>query len=147
MSAVATHSIKRDLGLVAWQVRYEQRAYWRNRGRGIFTFVFPLMFLVIFTALLGNSTVHIGAKVVKTSTYYVAAMAAFAVITACYNNIAIGISFQRDAGVLKRINGTPLPALSFVAARIVHAVLIAFLLVAATARPACEGAAEVLATM
>ena len=40
-------------------------------------------------------------------------------ITACYNNIAIGIAFQRDSGVLKRINGTPLPSASFLAARIV----------------------------
>ena len=32
------------------------------------------------------------------STYYVGAMAAFAVITACYNNIAIAVTAQRDAG-------------------------------------------------
>ena len=42
---------------VGWQIRYEQRAYWRNRGRGIFTFVFPLMFLVIFASL--NSGAHL----------------------------------------------------------------------------------------
>ena len=51
MSAVAASTLRRDLGLVGWQIRYEQRAYWRNRGRGIFTFVFPLMFLVIFASL------------------------------------------------------------------------------------------------
>ena len=52
MSAVATSStLRRDLGLVAWQVRYEQRAYWRNRIRAVFTFVFPLMFLVIFASI------------------------------------------------------------------------------------------------
>ena len=38
MSAVATTSLKpsrtHDLGLVAWQIRYEQRAYWRNRAGG-----------------------------------------------------------------------------------------------------------------
>ena len=32
-----------------FHLRYEQCAYWRNRGRGIFTFVFPLMFLVSLT--------------------------------------------------------------------------------------------------
>jgi len=115
------------------QIRYVNKAFWRNPTSAFFTFAFPLMFLVIFTALLGHSTQHLGSLTVKTSTYYVAAMAAFAVITACYNNIAIGISFQRDAGVLKRISGTPLPTTSFVAARIIHAVLIAFLLVAVTA--------------
>ena len=60
-------------------------------------------------------------------------MAAFAVITACYNNIAISLAFQRDAGVLKRTNGTPLPGAAFMGGRIVHALLISVLLVALTA--------------
>jgi ABC-2 type transport system permease protein len=121
------------LRLAFAQVRYVNKAFWRNPSSAFFTFAFPLMFLVIFTALLGHNTEHLGRMTIKTSTYYVAAMAAFAVITSCYNNIAIGISFERDSGVLKRINGTPLPNTSFIAARIIHAVLIAFLLVAATA--------------
>ena len=93
------------------QVRYTNKAFWRNPASAFFTFAFPLMFLVIFTALLGHGTVHISAnQVVNLSTYYVAAMATFGVITACYNNIAITVSFQRDQGILKRTNGTPLPA-------------------------------------
>ena len=115
------------------QVRYVNKAFWRNPASAFFTFAFPLMFLVIFTALLGHSTVQIGTRSVNTSTYYIASMATFAVITACYNNIAMSVSFQRDAGILKRINGTPLPSALFLAARMVHAVLIAILLVVITA--------------
>ncbi|HEX9538706.1 MAG TPA: ABC transporter permease [Streptosporangiaceae bacterium] len=115
------------------QVRYVNKAFWRNPASAFFTFAFPLMFLVIFTALLGHSTVQIGTRSVNTSTYYIASMATFAVITACYNNIAMSVSFQRDAGVLKRINGTPLPSALFLAARMVHAVIIAVLLVVITA--------------
>jgi len=115
------------------QIRYVNKAFWRNPSSAFFTFAFPLMFLVIFTALLGHSTIHIGTRTIKTSTYYVSAMASFAVITACYNNIAVAITFQRDAGVLKRTNGTPLPSASFLGARIVHAMLVAVLLVAVTA--------------
>jgi ABC-2 type transport system permease protein len=115
------------------QVRYVNKAFWRNPASAFFTFAFPLMFLVIFTALLGHNTVQIGTRSVNTSTYYIASMATFAVITACYNNIAMSVSFQRDAGVLKRINGTPLPSALFLAARMVHAVLIAILLVVITA--------------
>ena len=55
MSAVLNPTMRRDLGLVAWQIRYEQRSYWRNRGRGVFTFIFPLMFLVIFASLNKNT--------------------------------------------------------------------------------------------
>ena len=108
------------LRLTVSQIRYVNKAFWRNPTSVFFTFAFPLMFLVIFTALLGHSTLHIGTRTVKTSTYYVAAMASFAVITACYNNIAVSITSQRDAGVLKRTNGTPLPAGSFLGARILH---------------------------
>ncbi|HXP19074.1 MAG TPA: ABC transporter permease [Streptosporangiaceae bacterium] len=114
------------------QIRYVNKTFWRNPASAFFTFAFPLMFLVIFTSLLGNGTVSIGSLVVKTSTYYVASMAAFAVVTACFNNVAISITFQRENGVLKRTNGTPLPASAFLGARIVHAMLAAVLLVVIT---------------
>jgi ABC-2 type transport system permease protein len=52
------------------------------------------------------------------------------VITACYTNIAIGLSFTRDTGVLKRIHGTPLPGSAYLLGRIIHAVLVALVLVA-----------------
>ena len=42
------------------------------------------------------------------------------------------VTFQRDSGVLKRTNGTPLPASAFLGARIVHAVFVAVLLVVIT---------------
>lgn len=118
--------------LTAIQVRYVNKAFWRNPASAFFTFAFPLMFLVIFTSLLGNYTVRIGPRTVNTSTYYVAAMAVFAVVTACFNNIAMTVTFQREAGILKRVNGTPLPSVSFLAARILHALFVALLLVAIT---------------
>ncbi len=118
--------------LTGIRVRYVNKAFWRNPASAFFTFAFPLMFLVIFTALLGHSTVHIGARAVNTSTYYVASMATFAVITACFNNIATAITFQREDGVLKRTNGTPLPAASFLGAQILHALFVTVLLVAIT---------------
>ena len=119
-------------GLTAYEMRYVNKAFWRNPASAFFIFAFPLMFLVIFTSLLGNGTVPIGGREVDQATYYVAAMSAFAVITACYNNIAISLTFQRDAGVLKRTNGTPLPATAFLGARVLHALLISLLLVAIT---------------
>ncbi len=118
--------------LTLFQIRFVNKAFWRNPASAFFTFAFPLMFLVIFTALLGGGEIQVGGRVIHQSTYYVAAMASFAVITACYNNIAGGLSFQRDAGVLKRTRGTPLPSVVFFAAKVVHAMLISLLLVAIT---------------
>ncbi len=121
------------LRLTAVQIRYVNKAFWRNPASAFFTFAFPLMFLVIFTALLGHSTVHLGTRTIDTSTYYVASMACFAAISACFNNIAITMSFQRQEGVLKRVNGTPLPAASFLGARLLHAVFVGVVLVVITA--------------
>ena len=119
--------------LTFFQLRYVNKAYWRNPALAFFTFVFPLMFLVIFTSLLGNGTVHLGATKIHLSTYYVAAMAAFAVVTSCYTNLAVALSFQRDSGVLKRIDGSPLPHASFMAARILHSIGVGVVLVVLTA--------------
>lgn len=122
------------LRLTGVQLRYVNKAFWRNPASAFFTFAFPLMFLVIFTALLGHGTVRVSpVTVVDTSTYYVAAMASFGVISACYTNIAISVSFQRDTGVLKRTNGTPLPSSAFLGARMLHALLVGILLVVITA--------------
>ena len=114
------------------QVRYVNKAFWRNPTSAFFTFAFPLMFLVIFTSLLGNGTVHIGTLAVKESTYYVASMAAFGVISACFNNTAVSTTVRRDGGILKRMDGTPLPHAVFFASRILHAMLVALLLVVIT---------------
>jgi ABC-2 type transport system permease protein len=114
------------------QVGYTNKAFWRNPASAFFTFAFPLMFLVIFTALLGKGTVPIGGREISQTTYYVAAMASFSVITACYTNIAISVTFQRDSGVLKRTRGTPLPGSAYLSARVLHAMLVALLLVVLT---------------
>ena len=121
----------RDLKLALLQVWYTNKAFRRNPAAAFFTLVFPLMFLVIFSVIFGNGKITVGPGVtVSVATFYVPAIATFSVITACYTNIAMGLAFSRDAGVLKRTQGSPLPAWAFLFGRIVHAVLIAVLLVA-----------------
>jgi ABC-2 type transport system permease protein len=112
------------------QVRYTNTAFWRNPAAAFFTFVFPLMFLVIFTVLFGSGTSRISAtQEIETSTFYIPAIAVFSVITACYTNIAMSLTFARDGGILKRTRGTPLPGWAYLSARVIHSVLVAVLLV------------------
>jgi ABC-2 type transport system permease protein len=123
----------RTLRLTFTQVRYVNKTFWRNPAAAIFTFGFPLMFLVIFTVLLGHGRMHLDSRIIRQSTYYVAAMAAFGVITSSYTNVAMTVTFQRGAGILKRTHGTPLPAVSYFGAKVLHALFVALLLVALTA--------------
>jgi ABC-2 type transport system permease protein len=113
------------------QVRYTNKAFWRNPASAFFTFAFPLMFLVIFTSLI-TGDVSLGGVSLDLATYYVMAEAAFGIISACYSNIAIGVSFQRDQGILKRTRGTPLPGWSYLFARVTHSMIIGFVLVVIT---------------
>lgn len=116
------------LALTLKQVRYQNRAFWRNPPAAFFTVLFPLMFLVIFNLLFGGGEIP-GTKV-SLSNFYVPAITAFAVISASFTNIAMGVSISRDSGVLKRVRGTPLPAWSYMAARVIHSILIGLLLTA-----------------
>jgi ABC-2 type transport system permease protein len=122
-----------DVSLMLQQVRFTNKAFWRNPANAFFTFAFPLMFLVIFTALFGNDKVAVAGTEVNTSTFYVAAIAAFSIITATYTNLAINVSFTRDLGVLKRIKGSPIPGWVYLSGRILHAILVTILLVAIVA--------------
>jgi ABC-2 type transport system permease protein len=123
----------RALRLTFTQLRYVNKTFWRNPAAAFFTFGFPLMFLVIFTVLLGHGTMRLDGGLIHQSTYYVAAMAAFGVITSSYTNVAMTVTFQRDEGILKRTNGTPLPSVSYFGAKVLHALFVALLLVVLTA--------------
>ncbi|HEY2769679.1 MAG TPA: ABC transporter permease [Solirubrobacteraceae bacterium] len=129
MSAILNPSLRRDLGLVAWQIRYEQRADWRNRGRGIFTFVFPLMFLVIFASLDKGQTISTRGGI-SFDTFLVPGILAYGIIATTYVNLAIATAVLRDEGVLKRMQGTPLPRWAYVAARIGSAVALVAIMTA-----------------
>ena len=118
------------VGLTLRQFRFENKAFWRNPQAAFFTFVFPLMFLVIFDLLFGEEEIGYYAQDTGIMTYYVPAIVAFSVITACFTNIAISISLTRDRGVLKRMRGTPLPPAAYLISRILHATFVAVLLVA-----------------
>ena len=107
------------VALALRQVRFENRAFWRNPPAAFFTFAFPLVFMFIFNVLFGADAAR----------FFTPAIIAFSVITATFTNLAINITFARDSGVLKRIRGTPLPAWSYLAGRIGHAVGVTILLV------------------
>ena len=117
------------LSLALQQVKYENRSFWRNPAAAFFTVIFPLMFLVIFNLVFGDEERQVAGGTIDMSTFYVPAIAALSVISACFTNIAITTTFHRDAGILKRKRGTPLPGWAYLFGRIVHSTALAFGLV------------------
>jgi ABC-2 type transport system permease protein len=103
------------ISLLTHQTRYELLTFARNRQAPFFTAALPVIFLVIFVSVFGNS--HVGPEHVKASTYYVPGLAALAVITAAFTNLVISVTTQRELGILKRRRATPMPASVLVIAR------------------------------
>jgi ABC-2 type transport system permease protein len=117
------------LALTLRQARYDNKAFWRNPPAAFFTFVFPLMFLFIFNLVFGDGEIEVRGGTIDTSTFYVPAILALSVINVCFTSISQTVSFTRDRGVLKRLRGTPMPALAFLAGRVLQTVFITILLV------------------
>jgi ABC-2 type transport system permease protein len=112
----APETLTRDLELAIWQVRYEQRAFWRNRARAFFAFLLPIVFLLIFGSIYhGQRT---GADRIPYDAYFVPGILTYGVIATTFINIAISTAILRDNGVLKRMRGTPLPRWAYVAGRV-----------------------------
>jgi ABC-2 type transport system permease protein len=111
-----------DIALIGKRFKYENLAFWRNPASAFFTFAFPLIFLVVFNLVFGSDE--------EAQNFYVAAIAAFSIITATYTNLAISVSFARDFGILKRMRGSPIPAAVYLAGRVVHSLFVCILLVA-----------------
>jgi ABC-2 type transport system permease protein len=118
-----------DVGLALRQVKYENRSFWRNPASAFFTFVFPVMFMVIFNLIFGKQKYSPFGPGATVSDFYTPAIMAFAVITACYTNLAMGVTFARENGVLKRSRGTPLPSWAYLFGRIANSIIVSVLLV------------------
>ena len=129
MTIVATGQRPRrrpSFGLLAHQVRYEQLSFWRNPQSAVFTFVFPVVFIVIIGALFrtaGASPYFGGLSAVQ---YYVPTIAALSVVGSCYGQLAVALAARRQNGILKRVRATPLPAWTYFAGLLAHCVLVSF---------------------
>jgi len=124
-------SDSRAMSLTLRQARYQQKMFWRNAAAAMFTFLFPLMFLVIFSTLNGGERIKSRGGITFV-TYFMPGILAFGIISATYTNLAIGTVFQREEGILKRIRGTPIPPWAFMAGNILSSLAVGLLLTVIT---------------
>ncbi len=115
-----------DIGLALRQVRYENRAFWRNPAAAFFTFVFPLLFMVIFNTLFGAGAAPPGQR---PADFFTPAIIVFSVVNATYTMLVMIVTAEREQGILKRIRGTPLPSWAYLAGRIGQSIGVALVLV------------------
>jgi ABC-2 type transport system permease protein len=107
-----TFRSRADLSLLRHWVAARIRLTLRNPRVLVFTFVFPLILLSVFSALNSGERVaamgEAGGKV-PFAQFYTPSIGIFGLASACYTGVIFGIASARDSGLLKRVRGTPLP--------------------------------------
>ena len=94
----------------------------RNSRATFFTFVFPLILLVLLDSV-GSGTLSVPGGKVGYAQYTTPAIALFALTTATYTGVIFGVATAREQGTFKRVRGTPLPMSVFLGAWIASTVI------------------------
>ena len=114
--------------LVAHQLRFDQKSFWRNPASVFFTVMFPVLFLIIFSVIFSGQTVDVAGKGIDVEAYYVPAIITLAVVSATMQSLAMSLTIAREDGRLKRGRGTPMPPWVFIAGRVGNAIVVSLLM-------------------
>ena len=84
----------------------ELKQFFRQRDQVLFTFAFPVVFLLLFASIFSDDVEGAG---ITASQLYVASMLAAGVMSTSFQSLGISIAIERDEKVLRRLRGTPMP--------------------------------------
>jgi ABC-2 type transport system permease protein len=93
------------------RVGIELKQFFRDRESAVFSFLLPMILLVIFGSVFGEQ--DLGDSDITFSQYFVAGMIASGILYTSFQNLAISIPMEREDGTLKRLQGTPMPPAAF----------------------------------
>jgi ABC-2 type transport system permease protein len=122
-----------DLQLVVTEARYGLLTAFRTPRTVVFGMAFPVVLLIMFNSIFtsGSDTVHFAGGTISAQAYFTAGIAAYAIGLSSFTSLAIGLTYQRETGQLKRLRGTPMPAWTFVVAQLLRSAALSLLTVAA----------------
>jgi ABC-2 type transport system permease protein len=113
--------------LFAHELRAQQLLFWRNREAAFFSFLFPILLLVLLGSVYGDEPI----EGVDAATYLVVGLLGYGVAATAFAGLAITLVVRREAGLLKRVRGTPLGAGTYLSAVIASTVIVILLQVLA----------------
>lgn len=99
----------------------ELKEFLRSREQMIFIFAFPVLLLVLFGSIFGGQDVAQG---VSFGQYFLAGMIASGIMNTGFQSLALGLATDRDADILKRLHGTPMPSTAYFTAKLVQVLFV-----------------------
>jgi ABC-2 type transport system permease protein len=109
------------------ELRAQQLLFWRNREAAFFSFLFPIILLVLLGSVYGDEEID----GVRGSTFLLAGLIGYGVAATAFASLAITLVVRREAGLLKRVRGTPLGPGTYLGAVIASMVIVIALQAAA----------------
>jgi ABC-2 type transport system permease protein len=106
--------------LFAHELRAQQLLFWRNREAAFFSFLFPIILLVLLGSVYGDDEI----EGVSGATFLLAGLIGYGVAATAFASLAITLVVRREAGLLKRVRGTPLSPATYLAAVISSMVIV-----------------------
>ncbi|WP_159500632.1 ABC transporter permease [Microbacterium sp. 18062] len=112
-ASAASFGIGHTLRLGFARIGYEVRGYFRQGDSVFFTFLFPLVFLLIFSVAFSAQTFGSPGDEIGAAAYYLPGMLAAGLLLSGVQNLAVDIATERSDGTLKRLGGTPLGPVAY----------------------------------
>lgn len=106
---------------LSWQrTLIEIRQFFRTPDQVFFTFLLPVLFVVIFSTVFSGEIEGgpSGAEKVEFAQYFVPGMIATGIMSATFASLATTISIEQHDGLLRRLSATPLPRSAYFGGKI-----------------------------
>ena len=97
-----------SIGLV--RATYEIRLFFRSKEAVLFTFLFPIMLLLLFGSIFSGD---VDGTNIPYTQVLCSGILASSIASVTFVNLAISIANEREDGSLKRLAGTPMPKVSY----------------------------------
>jgi ABC-2 type transport system permease protein len=108
------------MALFLHELANQQRLFWRSRESAFFTFLLPILLLVLLGSVYGDDVID----GVRAAPYLVAGLIGYGVVAVAFAGLAINMVIRRESGVLKRVRGTPLPPTVYLLAVIASEIVV-----------------------
>lgn len=106
-------------GLCLRSATLELRQFWRQSDAVFFSFLLPVLFVVIFSTVFDDEiTGPPGTDPVPFPQYFAAGMIAAGIMSTTFATLATSIAVEQHNGALKRLAGTPLPRSAYFAGKL-----------------------------
>jgi ABC-2 type transport system permease protein len=102
------------------ELKVQQLLFWRNREAAFFSFLFPILLLLLIGSVYGDEPI----EGVSAATFLLIGLLGYGVSANAFAGLAITLVIRREAGLLKRVRGTPLGPATYLVAVIGSTVVV-----------------------